>query len=276
MITVSEPGAPRPVTPTTILASLLRELAQRLGGIDATAQADLGRAVELADGLDAYPDRWTTPESPGLAMLAHRTRSADWNRHQGQLPLEQEMLSGHVEGQVLKMLVHATRARNVLEIGLFTGYSALAMAEALPADGTVVACEIDPGVAQFAQRCFDEATDGHKIEVRIGPANRTLEDLAHQHAVFDLVFIDADKAGYAGYLETVLSGGLLATHGLICVDNTLMQGEPWTSGARSVNGTAITEFNQTVAADPRVEQVIIALRDGLTLIRRVDASNEDS
>ena len=87
-------------------------------------------------------------------------------------------------------------------------------------------------------------------------------------SVFDLVFIDADKAGYLDYLQVVLDTGLLAPHGLICVDNTLMQGQPWSSGEPTANGVAIAEFNQAVAADPRVEQVIIPLRDGLTLIRR--------
>ena len=270
----SAPGAPRPVTPTTIVSRLLGRVVEQLdadGEIDASGRADLREAFELVQGLDEYVDRWSTPESSALRVLAERTGTEDWNRFGGSSSLEQEMLSGHVEGQVLKMLVHATRARNVLEIGLFTGYSALAMAEALPAEGRVVACEIDTDVARFAQRCLDESADGHKIDIRVGPARPTLDSLAEAGAVFDLIFIDADKAGYIEYLETVLNGGLLDAHGLICVDNTLMQGEPWTSRALSANGSAITEFNRSVAADPRVEQVIIALRDGLTLIRRVDA-----
>jgi caffeoyl-CoA O-methyltransferase len=153
---------------------------------------------------------------------------------------------------------------------MFTGYSALAMAEALPAHGRVVACEIDGDVATFAQRCFDDATDGHKIDVRIGPANRTLAELAEHSAAFDLVFIDADKAGYLGYLNCVLDAGLIRPRGLICVDNTLMQGQPWMTGESSVNGSAIAAFNRSLAEDPRVEQVILPLRDGLTLVRRVD------
>jgi caffeoyl-CoA O-methyltransferase len=177
------------------------------------------------------------------------------------------MLSGHVEGQALKMLVHATRATRVLEIGMFTGYSALAMAEALPGDGQVIACEIDSGVAAFAERCFRESASGHKIVVKVGPAQRTLRELSEAGQRFDLVFIDADKAGYLGYLTTVLDTGLLRPHGLICVDNTLMQGQPWLPGEPTANGAAIADFNQAVAADPRVEQVIIPLRDGLTLIR---------
>jgi caffeoyl-CoA O-methyltransferase len=101
----------------------------------------------------------------------------------------------------------------------------------------------------------------------VGPAQRTLGELAEAGQRFGLVFIDADKAGYRGYLTTVLDAGLLEPHGLICVDNTLMQGQPWVCGDPTANGAAIAEFNRAVAADERVEQVIIPLRDGLTLIR---------
>ncbi len=179
------------------------------------------------------------------------------------------MLSGHVEGQALKMLVRLIRARRVLDVGMFTGYSALAMAEALPDDGRVVACEIDVQVAAFAQRCFHESPSGSKIDVRVAPAQQTLSGLAAAGEVFDLVFLDADKSGYLGYLAAVLDTGLLAPHGVICVDNTLMQGQPWISGSATPNGAAIARFNEAVAADPRVEQVLLPLRDGLTLISRV-------
>jgi caffeoyl-CoA O-methyltransferase len=277
MTIISEPGSPRPVTPMSIIASRLDRLSARLdaaGNTDSAITAELREICELAGGLDPYLDRWTTPESVDLRMLADRTQTQDWREHPGDLEqpghLEQEMLSGHVEGQALKMLVHATRARQVLEIGMFTGYSALAMAEALPDDGRVVACEIDPAVAAFAQRCFDESRSGHKIAVKVGPALNTLRELSESDDSFDLVFIDADKAGYIDYLTTLLDSDLLAPHGLICVDNTLMQGQPWASGEPTANGIAIAEFNEKVAADTRVEQVLVPLRDGMTLIRRVD------
>lgn len=273
MTAVSAPGAPRPVTPMSILASRLEQLARRLdavGGVESSLRAELGELCQLATGLDPYLSRWTTPESKALTLLDERTGAQDWSRYAGvdRGHLEQEMLSGHVEGQTLKMLVHATRATRVLEIGMFTGYSALAMAEALPAGGSVVACEIDPEVAAFAQRCFNESTSGGKVEVRVGPALATLADLAGNAESFDLIFIDADKASYVDYFTAVLDTGLLAPHGLICADNTLMQGQPWGSAPATANGIAIIEFNQAVAADPRVEQVIVPLRDGLTIIRQ--------
>jgi caffeoyl-CoA O-methyltransferase len=203
-----------------------------------------------------------------------RTQAENWPQRftdgaTGQ-PLEQEMLSGHVEGQALKFLVHLTQAQRVLEIGLFTGYSALAMAEALPVEGVLIACEVDAFAAEFAQQCFDQSPDGHKIAIKVAPAQQTLTDLAAAGERFDLVFIDADKAGYVGYLNQLLATELLAPNALICVDNTLMQGQPYLAGAATANGQAIAIFNQAVVDDPRVEQVLLPLRDGLTLIRRIE------
>ncbi len=264
---------PRPVTPSTLVAHELADLA-RLDGLDPDLAGRLRRVAALAAGLDPYLDRCTTPESPALAALARRTTERDWAGRAGKgvlLALEQEMLSGHVEGRFLAFLVHLTRARRVLEIGMFTGYSALAMAEALPPDGELVACEIDPDVATFARESFAVSPAGEKISVRVGPALETLAELARAGARFDLVFVDADKAGYAGYLDALLDGDLLAPDGVVAVDNTLMQGEPWlgaSTDAMSANGAAVTAFNEAVAADPRVEQVLLPLRDGVTLIRR--------
>ena len=266
----------RPVTPVGILASLLESLAEqveKIDNLDQSFKAQLQQAYELANGLDPYLNLCTTPESPGLATLVKRTQSEDWSKRfsDGETvrQLEQEMLSGHVEGQFLKFLVHLTKAQRVLEIGMFTGYSALAMAEALPADGEVVACEVDAYVAEFAQKCFQESPAGHKISVKVAPALETMKQLAAAGEVFDLVFIDADKAGYIDYLDLLLTTGLLAPNGLICADNTLMQGQPYLSGTATANGAAIAKFNQALVDDPRVEQVLLPLRDGLTLIRRV-------
>lgn len=266
---------PRPVTPLGILAAKLEHLSRQLEALDSvepTLKSELRQACELAGGLDPYLSNCTTPESAALALLAQRTRAEDWSRRRrddGVAPLEQEMLSGHVEGQTLKLLVHVTRARRVLEVGMFTGYSALAMAEGLPDDGEVVACEVDADVALFARQCFSESPSGHKISVRVAPALVTLDELAAADETFDFVFIDADKASYPAYLNALLDGDLLAPHGLICVDNTLMQGQPYSSGESTVNGAAIAIFNQAAADDPRVEQVLLPLRDGLTLIRKV-------
>jgi caffeoyl-CoA O-methyltransferase len=272
--TPAQAAPPRPVTPVGILAETLARLSREIDVAatpDPALAAELRRASDLAGGLDPYLAACTTPESSALAELARRTEAEDWvgRRQENGPALEQEMLSGHVEGQTLKFLVHLARARRVLEVGMFTGYSALAMAEALPDGGEVVACEVDASVADFARDCFAASPHGHKITVRVGPASDTLAELAAAGETFDLVFVDADKGGYAAYVDAVLDSGLLAPHGAIVVDNTLMQGEPYVGGERSANGEAIASFNRTVADDPRVEQVLLPLRDGLTLIRRV-------
>ncbi len=263
-------GAPRLVTPVSILAAKLEDLAERIGGLDGVdpqLKAEMERAHALAADLDPYLSGCTTPESPALRALAERTRAVDWEQREG--PWHQGMLSGHVEGQALKFLVALSGATRVLEIGMFTGYSALAMAEALPAGGELVACELDPWVAAFAERCFAESPSGEKIAVEVGPASASLGRLAADARSFDLVFIDADKTGYRDYLRAVLDTGLLAAGGVICVDNTLLQGETYVEGGTpSANGAAIAAFNQEVADDVRVEQVMLPLRDGLTLIRR--------
>lgn len=273
--TTSQPDAgpaARPVTPMGILARALEGACENLAsvaGVPAGVLDDLGRARALAGGLEPYLGRCTSPASPALQRLADRTRAHDWTQHDSPGGnLEQEMLSGHVEGQLLAFLVRLTRATDVLEVGMFTGYSALAMAEALPTDGRLVACEVDPDVAAFARECFDQSPAGDRIDVVVGPAAQTLARLADQGRAFDLVFVDADKGGYLDYVRTLVDTDLLAPAGLICVDNTLLQGETYAGGEPSSPGRAITDFNLAVAADPRVEQVMLPLRDGLTLIRR--------
>lgn len=266
----------RPVTPLGILVEKLEKIVKMAE--TATIPAEINNALQevyqLAAGIDPYLEQMTTQESPALAALAKKTSEEPWSKRFSDRAtvrqLEQEMLSGHIEGQTLKMFVYMTGAKNILEIGMFTGYSALAMAEALPENGRVVACEVDEYVANFAKNCFQESPHGSKISVEVAPALQTLEKLAAAGESFNLVFIDADKKEYVDYFKMLLDKGLLAENGFICVDNTLLQGEPYLpSEKRSPNGEAIAYFNHIVAQDPRVEQVLLPLRDGLTVIRRV-------
>lgn len=273
---VQKPVA-RPVTPLGILAQELEAVVQALDKetLPAQVKEKLQFAFRLASGLDPYLEENTTSESAALTALADKTAREQWgNRFKGGetvVALEQEMLSGHIEGQTLKMFIHMIKAKRVLEIGMFTGYSALAMAEALPADGKLIACEVDPYTAEFGKAAFRESPHGEKIQVEIGPAGETLDKLAASGESFEFVFIDADKAGYVDYFNTLLEKNLLAPSGFICVDNTLLQGQPYLSEAsRTANGKAIAEFNRTIAEDKRVEQVLLPLRDGLTIIRRVE------
>ena len=265
----------RPVTPLGILVEKLEEIVNesKLTQISPSLANKIESAYELASGIDPYLEKHTTQESLALASLADRTSKEPWEMRfsdkETLVYLEQEMLSGHIEGQTLKMFVAMTKAKNILEIGMFTGYGALAMAEALPDDGKIIACEIDPYVANFAIKCFNESPHGNKIKVEIAPALETMNKLVEAGESFDFVFIDADKGGYIDYLKLLLDTPLLALDGWICVDNTLLQGQPYLSSEkRSENGEAIARFNDFVTQESRVEQVLIPLRDGLTIIKR--------
>ena len=266
---------PRPITPLGIVVQQLEEVMEmaKKDQVSPSLMTALEQVQALAAGIDPYIESCTTPESTALANLAQKTASEDWSKRfsDGETvrQLEQEMLSGHIEGQTLKLFVQMIRAKRILEIGMFTGYSALAMAEALPDDGYMIACEVDSYVANFAQTCFAQSPHGHKIKVEVAPALETIKNLAQAQESFDLIFIDADKGEYVDYFKLILDKGLLTPGGFICVDNTLLQGQPYLPREqRTANGEAIAQFNSIVAGDDRVEQVLLPLRDGLTIIRR--------
>ncbi len=198
--------------------------------------------------LEEYVERLTSPHEELLAELSEETRTALGS---------ERMLTGPVAGRFLELLVWIARPQRVLEIGTFSGHSALAMAAALPEGGRIDTCELDPERAAVAQRYFDQARNGSRITLHLGPALKTIERLEGE---FDLVFIDADKEGYVDYYEAVLPR--LAARGLIVADNTL-----W-SGRVLDEESPIVRFNEHVAADPRTVQVLLSVRDGMTLIRR--------
>ncbi|NER00776.1 MAG: SAM-dependent methyltransferase [Cyanothece sp. SIO2G6] len=265
---------PRPVTPLGIAAQQLQKTVEMAteAQVPEALLTSLQNVHTLVSGLDPYIEVCSVPESPALTALAQKTAAEDWSQRfsdqETVRQLEQEMLSGHLEGQTLKLFVQMTQAERILEVGMFTGYSALAMAEALPDDGQLVACEVDEYVAKFAQDCFAASPHGAKIAVKVAPALQTLQQLAAEAQVFDLVFIDADKTEYIDYFKHILDQGLLKPGGLILVDNTLLQGQPYLpTEQRTANGEAIARFNRFVADDPRVDQVLLPVRDGLTIIR---------
>jgi len=175
-----------------------------------------------------------------------------------------QMLIGPLEAAFLQLIVRATGARRILEIGTFTGYSALALAEALAPEGEIVTCEIDPKHAEIARGFFARSPHAHKIALRLGPALDTLERLAAGGARFDFAFIDADKENYIDYYERVLA--LLPPGGLIVADNVLWSGR--VLAPREPADRAIAQFNRHVHADPRVESVVLPLRDGVTFARK--------
>jgi len=172
-----------------------------------------------------------------------------------------QMLCGKLEGRLLKMLASLVNAKYILEIGMYTGYSALSMAESLPAEGKLITCDIDENIKSFAEKFFNQSPHGHKIEIKIGPALETIQDLNYK---FDLVFIDADKPAYPDYFEMVLPK--VRHGGLIVADNTLLSGS--VINPESNRAKIMDKFNESLAHDKRVEVVFLPVRDGISLIRK--------
>jgi len=175
------------------------------------------------------------------------------------------MASGHLQGRLLRMLVRMIRPKNILEIGTFSGYSAISMAEGLEEGGRIYTFEIDDELEEFTRTWIEGSSVADKIDFRIGNA---LVEAPRLGVEFDLVFIDGDKRQYVDYYE--MSLGLLRRGGFIIADNTLWDGHVVDEAySRDHQTCGVEQFNDHVASDPRVEKVILPLRDGLTLIRRV-------
>ena len=168
-------------------------------------------------------------------------------------------LSGKVIGRTLKILASIKQPKRVLEIGMFTGYSALSIAEGMPSDGEIICCETNPRAIEFAQSFFDRSPYGHKIKPIFGPALDTIQNL---EGLFDFVFIDADKRNYLNYYQAVMP--LVSKGGLIVIDNSLWQGR--VLDPKENSDLAVNELNQLIAKDSRVENVHLNVRDGLNLV----------
>lgn len=207
-----------------------------------------------APEIDAYADQMTTEPPAALQQLAHQTLTERDDAN---------MLSGKMVSGLLAMLVHATRARRVLEVGTFTGYATLTMAQALTSpDGRVTTVEFDERNAALARATFDGIDGGDRIDIVTGPA---LEVLPTLDGPWDVAFIDAAKREYGAYLDAILPK--MSPHGIIAIDNTLRRGSVLQSDADETT-RIIDRFNQSVAHDERMVSLLIPLRDGVTLIRR--------
>ena len=194
--------------------------------------------------IDAYAEAHSTPPGDVLRRLGDETSA---------LP-DSQMSVGHVEGLFLRFVVAARKPHRVLEIGVYTGWSSIAMASALPEGGSLVACDVNEETTAIARRYAEEAGVADRIDYRLGDAKETIAGLEGE---FDLVFIDAWKDDYVDYYELALPK--LAPDGLILADNTL---------AALRGNEHIQRFNEYVLADERVECVLLPIRDGVTLIRR--------
>jgi caffeoyl-CoA O-methyltransferase len=203
----------------------------------------------INEAVEQFAHDHTEPESDLFLRLRDETYR-DMNCPQMQV--------GRIEGRFLKMLVRLTGARRILEIGMFTGYSALMMAEGLPEDGKIITCDVDPKAEAIARRYFSESPYRHKIEIRMGPALETVKTIS---GPLDMVFIDADKGNYSNYYEAVLPR--VRPGGLIVADNVLWSGR--VLHPESADDHAIVAFDNLVQSDPRVENVCLTVRDGMML-----------
>jgi len=208
----------------------------------------------VSSDIEAYAQAHSVPESDLCRALREET-------HQ-RMDCPQ-MLVGPLEGAFLKIMAQLVQATSVLEIGMFTGYSALCFAEALPDDGTVITCEVDEESAALARRYFARSPIGKKIEIRMGPA---LETMQHLKGPFDLIFIDADKINYVNYYRRALD--VLSPQGVLLIDNVLWNGDVLKQPAPDEKTAAIQELNRTVANDPRVAAVLVTIRDGVLVVRK--------
>lgn len=209
----------------------------------------------LSPELEQYLHDHTRAQAPIFDELREVTYATMRSPH---------MQVGRVEGALLKMLVAVSGARRVLEIGTFTGYSALCMAEALPEGGELITCDRDPEATRIARSFFDRTPHGEKITIRLGDALETVRALPRD-APIDLAFIDADKEGYINYYEEIVPR--LRPGGLVAADNTLWSGE--VVSPQSGSAKAIAAFNARVTSDGRVENVLLSVRDGIMLARKL-------
>ncbi len=207
----------------------------------------------IAPEVETYAEAHSIPES----TICHKLREETIKT----MELSQ-MLVGPLEGAFLKMMSQMVNAQRILEIGTFTGYSALCFAEVLPADGTIITCDIDPDATAIAKKHFAQSPHGSKIDLRLAPALETLNGLSGH---FDVIFIDADKINYLNYYQRNLD--FISDNGVILIDNVLWSGEVIRHPPGDETTAVIQELNRVVARDPRVSAVLVTIRDGVLIIK---------
>lgn len=258
-------------TPTERISKLLARLDERLTismPADEEALALLHDARAVLDGMDGYMETHSTPYPPILDEMMRATDATDWASVGSDVALAPNFCAGGYEAGVLCMLAKMCGARRILEVGMFVGTTTVALA-LVPEVERVVSLEYEPFLRDFATPFFERAGVRDRIDVRVGDARDTLKALRDEEQQFDMVFIDADKGGYAAYFKSTLDFGLLAPKGIIVLDNTLFKGTPWAPHEGFGDDVvAIHQVNELVRADERVDVIMLPLRDGLTICRR--------
>ena len=211
--------------------------------------------MDIVNSLaEAYANQFTSPDDALLAEIAASTAATHAHAH---------MLSGHVQGKFLEMISCLAQPRRILEIGTFTGYSALCLAKGLLKDGKIHTIEVREQDAHVAQANFNRSIDAGKIILHVGDALSIIPGL---NETWDIVFIDADKVNYTHYYQLVLP--MVRPGGLIIADNVLFHGQVLQQPIAGKNAKAIHAFNEYVLQDASVEKVLLTVRDGLLMIRK--------
>ena len=222
--------------------------------------SDAAKFTRLTPELYAYLVEHRSERDPVLAALVRETAAL------GGLSI---MQVAPEQGAFMTLLARAIGARRAIEVGTFTGYSALCLARGLPEDGRLVTCDLDAEWTAIARRHWEQAGVAHKIDLRLGPALETLRALPPAPH-FDLAFVDADKESYGDYYEEILPR--LRDDGLILFDNVLWFGQVLDAASPFEEARALRALNDRVASDPRVESVMVAIADGLTIARKRTAA----
>ncbi|XP_064931485.1 uncharacterized protein LOC102090989 isoform X1 [Columba livia] len=273
-------------TPAGLIAENLlkaKEIAINDSRVPEQLKNYLQKALDVALGLDPYLDAMATSKrksspdhGPGntgetdpKVRLQQECTSGSLN---GKLVNQEDKISPDwYKGQIFKMFVHMIRARKILLIGKLKGYSILAITEELPDDGKIFACAEAPYLGVNSQEAFDYSSDGKKISMRVGPMADTLEALHAEDEHFDIVFIDADQRNAVNYYSFVMDNHLLRMDGVICVENTLMKGQVYLENISDENVLAVRKLNTVINSDPRVQQIILPVQSGLSIIQRSPA-----
>ncbi|XP_009981239.1 PREDICTED: uncharacterized protein LOC104376371 [Tauraco erythrolophus] len=268
-------------TPVGLIAENLlkaKEIALNDSRVPEQLKNYLQKALDVALGLDPYLDamatskRKTSPDHGPEDAGGTETRLRPQEEHasgslNGKLVKKEDKIAPDC-CQIFRMFVRMIRARRILLIGKLKGYSILAIAEELPDDGKIFACAEVPYLGVNSQEAFDYSSDGIKISMQVGPMADTLEALHAEDEHFDIVFIDADQRNAVNYYSFVMDNHLLRMDGVICVENTLMKGQVYLENVSDENVLAVRKLNTVINSDPRVQQIILPVQSGLSIIRR--------
>ncbi|XP_072171880.1 uncharacterized protein [Diadema setosum] len=272
-------------TPIEFLMEFLKQLSKEAAMLDNlpdSMRTLIDQSRELTCGLHYYPSQMSTHISPAAKLLAKKTEEIDYaglyeKGLTGNFKFFKEMSSDVLQGEFacnLKMLIRMCGAKRVLEIGTFTGFAALNMAEVLPRDGIVVTVEKMGFFARYSREFLDTTAVKDKVEVRHGCAIDELNACAQRGEQFDFIFVDAIKTQYKDYLALILDNNILAPKGTLVFDNTIYKGtaymKKFPNELFARGGPVVHAFNQAVMDDSRIDQVLLPIRDGVTIIRRVN------